>query len=67
MHLASLRLRDFRNYAPMVALGGGLVFHDVCPATHSVMQVIVKHVLADPRFEARCMVDGLLILERARK
>ena len=64
MHLAHLRLRDFRNYAPLVALGGALAFHDVCPALHSVMQAVVEHVLPDTRFSARCLVEGLLVLER---
>lgn len=64
LHTAVAVLRDFRNYAPMVAVGGALAFHDVCPAIHSVMQTVVAHVLSDRRFQARCLVDGLLILER---
>jgi predicted O-methyltransferase YrrM len=64
LHTAEAVHRDFRNYAPLVALGGALAFHDVCPALHSVMQAVVEHVLPDTRFSAMCLVDGLLVLER---
>jgi predicted O-methyltransferase YrrM len=56
--------RDFSNFAPLVANGGALLFHDVCPAIHSVMQAVIECVLPDKRFKAVCLVDGLLIVER---
>lgn len=55
---------DFEAYAPLVAPGGALVFHDVAPQIFSVFRFVLERVLADPRFHARCLVDGLLILER---
>jgi MMP 1-O-methyltransferase len=64
LHTADAIRRDFENYAPLVASGGALLFHDVCPAIHTVMQAVVERVLPDERFRARCLVDGLLVLER---
>ncbi len=66
LHSAEAVVRDFRSYAPLVAVGGALAFHDVCPAIHSVMGAVVEHVLPDRRFLAKCLVDGLLVLERTR-
>jgi hypothetical protein len=28
------------------------------------MQAVIEHVLPDRRFAAKCLVDGLLVLER---
>jgi predicted O-methyltransferase YrrM len=64
LHTAQAVARDFHNYAPLLAAGGVLAFHDVCPAIHSVLQAVVQHVLPDRRFQVRCLVDGLLVLER---
>ncbi len=64
LHTAEAVRNDYCNYAPLVAIGGVLAFHDVCPALHSVMQAVVEDVLPDRRFLARCLVDGLLVLER---
>jgi predicted O-methyltransferase YrrM len=55
---------DFELYAPLVAPGGALVFHDVCPAIYSVFRLVTERVLTDARFEIRCLVDGLAIFER---
>lgn len=57
---------DFEQYAAMVAPGGALVFHDVAPQIYSVLRVIVEHVLPDPRFQIKCLVDGLAVFERRR-
>jgi hypothetical protein len=66
LHTADAVRRDFLNYAPMVAIGGAIAFHDVCPALHSVMQTVVTDAMTDRRFAAKCLVDGLLVLERVR-
>jgi predicted O-methyltransferase YrrM len=63
LHTADAVARDFYAYAPLVAAGGALLFHDVCPALHPVMQAVIEHVLPDRRFKAKCLVDGLLVLE----
>jgi predicted O-methyltransferase YrrM len=55
---------DFVNYAPLAAVGGALVFHDVCPAIHSVFRLVIERVLPDRRFEIKCLVDGLAVFER---
>lgn len=57
-------MSDFENYLPLVAPGGALLFHDVCPQIHSVMRVVFERVLTDPRFEIKCLVDGLAVFER---
>jgi hypothetical protein len=64
LHTTEAVARDFQNYLPLMAAGGCLLFHDACPALHSVMQAIVEHVLTDQRVKALCLVDGLLVLER---
>jgi len=55
---------DFERYSTLIAPGGALVFHDVTPQIFSVFRFVVECVLTDPRFEAKCLVDGLLVLER---
>ena len=64
LHTYAATLADFMNYASFVKPGGALLIHDVEPARYSVLRVVIEHVLADPRFTPKCMVDGLLVLER---
>jgi predicted O-methyltransferase YrrM len=64
LHTYAATAADFANYAPLVRPGGALVIHDVEPARYSVLRVVLEKVLADKRFAPKCLVDGLLVLER---
>ncbi len=64
LHTADAMLNDFINYVPLVRPGGALLIHDVEPARYSVMRIVLERVLTDDRFEPKCLVDGLLVLER---
>jgi hypothetical protein len=64
LHTQAGVISDFELYAPMVPKGGALVFHDVVPALHGVFNAVMSRVLHDPRFEAKCLVEGLMIFER---
>ncbi len=55
---------DAGLYAPLVAPGGALVFHDAAPQIETVMRVVLGRMLDDPRFTLRLLVDGLAIFER---
>lgn len=55
---------DFRLYAPLVAPGGAMLFHDVAPQIEPVMRFVFGRVLRDQRFTLRCLVDGLAVFER---
>ncbi len=64
LHTLDAVERDYLGYSPLVAPGGALIFHDVCPQIYSVCRVIVEQVLHDPRFEMKCLVEGLAVFER---
>lgn len=64
LHTYAATAADVANYAPLVRPGGALLIHDVEPARYSVMRVVIERVLRDPAFVPKCMVDGLLVLER---
>jgi len=64
LHTESGCAADFRNYASLVRPGGVLLIHDAEPARYSVLRVLIEQVLPDPRFEMKCLVDGLAVLER---
>lgn len=55
---------DAGLYAPLVAPGGALVFHDAAPQIETVMRIVLGRMLDDPRFTLRLLVDGLAIFER---
>ncbi len=55
---------DFDLYAPLVAPGGALVFHDVAPQIETVMRFVLGYVITDARFAFRALVDGLAVFER---
>ncbi len=64
LHTEAAATADYINYAPLVRPGGVLLIHDVEPARYGVMRVVLERVLPDGRFVPRCLVDGLLALER---
>ena len=64
LHTQAGVLSDFKLYAPLLAAGGALVFHDVVPALHGVFSTVMNCVMHDHRFEAKCMVEGLMVFER---
>lgn len=55
---------DYELYAPLVAEGGALAFHDVDPAIEPVMRLVLGRVLHESRFAIRCLADGLAVFER---
>ncbi len=64
LHTTDGVLFDFDNYSSLIAPGGALLFHDVVPQLFSVMRMAVERMMNDSRFVAKCLVDGLLVLER---
>jgi predicted O-methyltransferase YrrM len=55
---------DFELYAPLVAPGGALLFHDVAMQIETVMRFVLGEAITDPRFALRALVDGLAVFER---
>jgi predicted O-methyltransferase YrrM len=55
---------DIENYLPLVANGGAVLFHDVCPQIFSVLRVVMDEMIWNSDFQMRCLVDGLAVFER---
>jgi hypothetical protein len=64
LHTAAAVAADFHAYGELAAVGGALALHDAAPQIYSVLRVVVEQVLPDHRFRPKCLVDGLLVLER---